>query len=343
MPSTQFETMLAATIDKRSKDIKDQVFDAHPLSKWLMANGREEVWDGSENIETIIEVGKNSTFAARDYKTPITLAEQNPLRTVEIGSRTISGSVTIYQHDIETNRGEGKVINLQKKLIDNAINTAKDELALEMWEDGTGEHLHGFGAIFSRSNTYMGIDRTGTGYAGTGITNNWWWPKMGASYTNSLDGFTYGAFNTAETLAIDSGTDGGIQALYAACCNNGGTDAPDFAVTTLELYNKLRSLVRPDLFRYNEKLAQLGWPDNLQFNNCTFVWDRNCTAAAVYMLNSKYIAFRPYSDYANGFRSTPAQALTSSGLDASAMLMVWRGNLTCEKPQRCGALENKTV
>jgi hypothetical protein len=348
MPSTAFESMLAATINDRSPEITDQLWDSHPLTALMRSKARKKVWTGGEQIEAIISVGSNTTVAARDYKTPIPLEEFNPLRTVSIAPRLMSGSMTIYDAYNDTNAGKSKILDFQDELINNAKQSFQDALALQLWQDGTlagSESLHGLPSIFSQSNTYMGIDRAGTGFAGSGILNTWWWPKMGATNTNPFTGFVHGAFNTAGALTIRGGADGGIQGLYDACCENGGTDGPDFAITTLTLFNKLKAdaLFGATGPRYNEKMAQLGYPDNIQYNNMTIVWDRNCPTGYFYAMNSKYLTLRPLSAYANGVKTDPPERLAALGLRASTMLMSWRGNLTCEKPQRMGVLTAKTA
>lgn len=350
MPSTPLDSMLAATLDKRRKDIMDQAFDANPATAYLRNKGKITPWEGGENIEVIISIAKNNTVGARDYKTPVPLREQDPLRTVSIGSRIINGSLVIYEAQRETNVGKQQVVNLVTTLLDNAKESLADALALEMWQDGSGEHLHGLGAIFSRTNTYMGIDRTGTGYAGTGISNNWWWPKMGQQYTHALNGFTFGPFDTAETLQIEGGTDGGIRALYNACCLNGGTGGPDLAIMPEHLWNELARLIGGERLRYNEQMAQIGYPENIMYRKCTFVWDRNCNdtnitggSSSVFMINTDFVEIMPLSAYANGPRITEPQPMTTEGLDATVRLLVWRGNLICTAPSRCGVLSNKTV
>lgn len=343
MPSTAFDSMLAATMNARGHEITDQMFDAHPLPAKLKAEGRVKPWEGGEQIECIVNIGKNTTIDARDYKTPVPIAESDTLRTVAIDSRIINGSVVIYQAQKETNKGKGKVIDFMNELVSNAKTSFADAMALQAWEDGTGENQHGIAAIFSRTNTYMGIDRTGTGYAGTGIANNWWWPKMGAQYTHALNGRTYGPYETAGALTITGGTDGGLRQLYNDCCRNGGTDGPDLGFMPENLYNKIVDLIGAERIRTNEKMAQIGYPENFVYGNCTFVWDANCPSASVYMLNTKYIEIKPLSEYAKGVRITEKHSLVPQGLDAEMQMLIWRGNFVCKRPQSCGVLTAKTA
>jgi hypothetical protein len=336
LPSAPFETMLASTLDYRGPKIYDQAFSAHPLAAWLKANDRVLVWEGGgENIEQNIVIGKNDTFGARDYKEQLQFKETNPVRTVEIPSRFINGSITWYEAQEESNVGKFKIIDFVNTLIDNGEQSMSDVVGLEFWQDGTGEHLHGLGAILSATNTYMTINRALA-------ANVYWRAKTGAQFVG-MDGVTYGPFNTAEPLVIEGGTDGGIRGVYNACCDNGGTDGPDFAITTEGLYNKIVSLIGAERVRYNEKMAQIGYPENIQYKGMTIVWDRNCPAGEFGAVNSKYCKLRPYVGYSTTVKKTPPVSLRPLGLLAKSVIIQWRGNLVCVKPMRCGKLTAKTV
>lgn len=347
MPSTATETMLSATLDNRGSQVYDQVIMSHPLGAWLKKGKRIKVWDGGgENIESIIKTGQNDRFAARDYKTQLTFAEQDPLEVVEIPSRFINGSIMWFEAQEESNVGKTKIIDFANALIDDGATSAADRMALEFWEDGATEHLHGLPAIISAANTYQGILRTTAGH-------EFWRAKTGAAFTITFpNGMTQvcGPYGTAEPLVLSGGTDGGVNKLYNDLCENGGTDGPDFAITSETLYNKLWDLVGAERVRYNEKFAEIGYPENIAFKGMTIVWDRNCGLAAhtpdattFIMLNSKYLALRPYVGYNETFKRTPVTYLHALGLFAKTIMMQWRGNLASNRPGKMGALSLKTA
>lgn len=354
MPSTPFDTLLALQLDTRKQKTYDQVIDAHPLTAWMRAGKRIEPWEeGGENIEFNLQVDLNDTFAARDYKTQLQFAEQNPIITAEIPRRFINGSMTWYEAQEESNRGKFKIRDFVDTLIGNAQAAAADALALEMWQGGTGEHLHGIPLIVDHARTYAGITTEPT----TTPANNYWCAKdTDAGHTSIVvthpngNTVTYGPYHTSEALVREGGTDGGIRKLYNDCCLNGGTGGPDFAITSETLYNRLAVLVGAERIVHNEKMAQIGYPENFMYRKATVVWDRNCGAAAgtpdattFYFLNSEYLKLKPYIEYAKGFKSTATFTQYANGVWAKARLMQWCGNLICYKPQRCGRLTNKTA
>lgn len=346
MPSTAFATMMAATLDSRKTEIFDQVKASHPLLAWMNAGGRIEVWEGGgENIEFNVKNDMSDRFAARDYKTPLSFKEQNPVEVLEIPRRFVNGSVIWYDAQVEANKGKFKIFDLVDILVEDAKTSASDVFALQLWQGGTGENLHGIPAIMTAA-TYATKARTTT-------TNNWWMARQGATYTITYpNGNTrvFGPYNTAEPLVISGGTDGGITKLYNDCCENGGTGGPDFAITSETLFRKLQDLVGAERIRYNEKMAELGYPENIQFRGATIVWDTNCGAVAgtpdattFIFLNSKFLKLKPYSEYSKGFRATETFNLHSQGILAEGKMMQWAGNLICYKPSKQGMLTGKTA
>jgi hypothetical protein len=325
----------------------DQIFTSQPLLAKTMENGQVKPWEsGGENLEFILRTSGNDTFEARAYKTALDFKEADPLEFVELPSRFINGSLMYYDAQVESNQGKTKVVDLVETLVSTARDSAKTALAMELWQDGSDEHLHGIGAIFHHSNTYMGKDRTATGM-------EYWKSRVSdaghTSFTQThADGtsITYGPYHTAEPLVVSGGTDGGISKLYDDLCDNGGADGPDFAMTINTLFRKLSAVAKAEGFGYNEKMAQLGWPENLQYRNMVIVWDWNATnydAGPFIACATKYLQLKPYMGYDTKFKSTPTIELYSQGLWAKAKMMQWRGNLACVKPQKTGALTGKTV
>jgi len=335
-------------MDTRGPEIYDQVQNSHVLLAKMNESGMADPWtEGGENIEFIIKTSQNSSFAARDYKDQLTFAEQDFLETVSLPSRYINGQCMWFDAQVDTNSSKAKVIDLVDSIVNDAKDGAKTAFAMEMWQSGSGEHLHGIGTVFDHDNTYLGIDRT--------VAANAFWRARHSdaghtSFTQShADGtaITYGPYHTAESLVVEGGTDGGIQKLYDDLCDNGGTDGPNLAITTEGLYRKLCSLKKAYDFGYNQKLGELGWPENLQYRNMAITWDWNVTgqfaSGALLAFNTKYWKMKPYAGYSKTFKSTETFNLYSNGILAKARIMQWRGNLACLKPQKQGALTGKTV
>lgn len=349
MPSQPFDTAIATTINYRGPKTWQQIYESLPFFGWIKDKNGIYVWEGGgDKIETNIETRPNNTFGAADHKQAQVLKEQNPLQTVSVGCKFIDGNITWYDFDETANVGPFKVKDFIKTLYDSAESSAMQAIAMEIWQDGTGVHLDGLPAILGYDNTYMGIDRSVA-------ANAYWRPKSGTAFTMSVDygngnvvSRSFGPYNTAIGLTLEG--DESLGSIYNDCCDNGGTDAPDFGCTSEKLYRKLVAMAKAQSMDVrNERMSQLGFPENLQYRNAAIVWDRNCGAVAgtpddttLILLNSKYIKLRPYAGYDSTFKATPVTPLYGDGVQGKTRLMRWCGNLQAIKPQRLGMLTNKS-
>jgi len=345
MPSTAFETLLDATVNERSKEITDQMLEGQPIIKAIKQKGGVKPWTaGGEKIEEIVKKGRNATIAARDYKTPIPVEESDPTKMVSIGRRYVNGSMIIYKAQIEANSSsKTRIFDLVEFYLNDLKDSLKRGVALELWSDGTQQSLSGLPAIISASNTYMDVDRSIIG-------NEWWRAKTGAAFT--WDGYTFGPWNTAEPLVLIGGTDGGLSKGYDDCTDNGGTDFPDIIATSYPMFTKLKALFESNkmVIQQNEKMRDLGYPDNFQYRGAAIVWDRNCTLDGtwtdnpVIFINTDYLKIRPYMEYAKDiYVGPPVDLFAKEGVLGWKRPVQWGGNFTCTKPGSCGALTGKTV
>lgn len=330
-------TMIAAAFNDFSSEIYDQAFGGNVLMKLLSEKNAVKPASGKE-IQTNISTTKNSTIAARGYKDQVKFEEQDPISTVTIPWKYISGGVPWYDAQVRNCQGSREaVFDFVEALIDNAKQTMEEVIAKQTWKDGTdGVSLHGIPAFISSTNTYMGINRATAG-------NEYWKAKTGAAgVTWAVDGITYGPFGTSEAMAIKGGTDGGLRGLYYACSANGGVDPPDLGIMDEDYYQAIEGLI-PEKQRFqSDKIAELGWT-NIMYGKAALTWDRQSPAGQLALINTRYVKLRPQKEFKKGFKVHPKTDLKALGLFATGVLLEWQGNMVCTKPQRCGALTGKTV
>lgn len=344
MPSTPTTTMIAANLNDLSSKINDEAFDRHPLLDILMANGRKEPADPALALVEHLGTGHNSTIANRDYKTTIPLGEQDPMEDVQWEMRHINGSIVWFIWQEQVNRGKHQIFNFTTELKANAVESFADALGAAIWQDGTGENLHGLPAIISATNTYMTKLRTTAG-------NEYWRAKTGAAFTVTRGNVvrTFGPFSTAGVLSIIGGVDGGIQGFRRALCRNGGFDSPDVGLTTEALYARIESLIEPTRIRQDPKVVELGWDEHFMCQGMRIFWDCNAsldgtgTDNPFIGLNTKYLKIRPATHNADKPTMDGPYDRMVEGQRAVAMIMNWDGNLTCVRPSSCGALTAKTA
>jgi hypothetical protein len=352
-------TSLALTINRRDREIYNNIFRSNPtMAKIIEAKASRPWGGGGYNLEANIEKSINTSFGWADYKAQQALVENDPILTGTLPAKYIQGNMTWFKADETANVGPEKIADFVNTKVENAIASAKNALGLGIWQDGSGTMPHGLPAMLSMggmfqsdgktsnpnygvfsANSYMGIDRSQS-------TNAFWMPRVGTSYTvDNGDGTidTFGPYNTVEPLSLEAGNDGGVQKLYFDCCDNGGFDAPDLVITTLANYNKLHSFMSSlGQVQANQEMVDLGFPENFRYHAATVVWDMRCPANTLIFLNTKYVKIRPWAGYDEKFQTGQAESLAAIGVQGSTMLMEWAGNFQCTRPGRIGALSGKS-
>jgi hypothetical protein len=81
--------------------------------------------------------------------------------------------------------------------------------------------------------------------------------------------------------------------LYRDCTR--GKSSPDIIVTTPALYSLFESALTPQQRFTNSKLADAGF-EALKFHGAEVIFDENCPANRMYMLNTKAMAFNFHKD-----------------------------------------------
>jgi len=362
MATTQvIASALAASLNRRGPENYKQIMQSQPLLIEMERTNTFQPWGGGGyNLEFVIKSGKNQTFDWDDYKTPQVLTESDTNQVASLNTKYISGNVTWYKRDEIANQGKERVYNFVEDKKSEAVDSAKEKLGLGLWQDGSGSLPHGIPAVLAiggmltagktananygtfGANTYATIDRSVA-------ANSFFMPRSGPAYTvdykNGAPVVTYGPYNTAEALVLQGGTDGGIETLFQDCCNNGGGEAPNMAITTKALYNKILAQLRAKVQIQeggNQRMVDAGFPNHFVYNGCTVVWDQNAPTGLWAFLNTTYFNVRPIAGYDKQFVADETVKLGAVGVDGYTILMTWAGNFQCTVPGRQGALTGKT-
>lgn len=323
-------SLFVSTLAHMGREPVDQVFNGHPFYAWMNAQGRMKPVSGGTYIEEPVGIKKNGSVDFRGYRENIPLEEQDPLVMAQWEWRYMNGSVLWFEAQEKMNSGPDALFDLIQEMIDNLISSMRDTLSPGLFNGSNAKGITGLPYLLNPTGSYGGFDRTDAAYEP-------WRPMAG---DRSADG--KGIYNTAEPIALYGGADGGIKRLYRACSGNGGVEPPDIAVTTEEIYEKIEASIEPQRIRTNGKMADLGFEDNLQIDNCVFIWDENCPAGTVNMLNSRYLKLRPHTSNKDNFNPTKPENTYSQGVRAKVILVEWMGNMTCTRPNRQGQLSNKS-
>jgi len=304
------QTLLATTVANYRKTLTDNVFNARPLTYFLMDKGRIRMLNGGTNIVEPLIYGENTTVASYSGYDTISLTPQSGITAAEFDWKQYAASVAISGIEEAKNNGEQAMVNLLEAKIMQAEESMKEGFNAMFFGDGTGnsgKNWNGLGNLVESGNSVGGIDSS---------SETWW-----RSYEE----------NTAGALTL-------AQMTTAYNTVSVGNDHPDMVLGTQTLFEKYESLLQPQLRYTDTKTADAGF-QNLLFKAAPVAYDVDCPAGTMYFLNSKYITLVGHSD--KWFEVTPF--VKPENLDARYSLILCYGNLTVRNRKKQGKLTAKTA
>ena len=304
------QTLLATTVANYRKTLTDNVFNARPLTYFLMDKGRIRMLNGGTNIVEPLIYGENSTVSSYSGYDAVSLTPQSGITAAEFDWKQYAASIAISGIEEAKNNGEQAMVNLLEAKIMQAEESMKEGFNAMFFGDGTGnsgKDWSGLGNLIESGNSVGGIN---------GATESWW-----NSYEdNNNDPLTLAQMTTAyNTVSV-------------------GNDHPDMVLGTQTLFEKYESLLQPQLRYTDTKTADAGF-QNLLFKAAPVAYDVDCPAGNMFFLNSKYLTLVGHSD--KWFEVTPF--VRPEEKDARFSLVMCYGNLTIRNRKKQGKLTAKTA
>ena len=304
------QTLLATTVANYRKTLTDNVFNARPLTYFLMDKGRVRMLNGGTNIVEPLIYGENSTVSSYSGYDAVSLTPQSGITAAEFDWKQYAASIAISGIEEAKNNGEQAMVNLLEAKIMQAEESMKEGFNAMFFGNGTGnssKDWNGLGNLVESGNSVGGIN---------GATESWW-----NSYEeNSAGALTLAQMTTAyNTVSV-------------------GNDHPDMVLGTQTLFEKYESLLQPQLRYTDTKTADAGF-QNLLFKAAPVAYDVDCPAGNMFFLNSKYLTLVGHSD--KWFEVTPF--VRPEEKDARFSLVMCYGNLTVRNRKKQGKLTAKTA
>lgn len=229
----------------------------------------------------------------------------------EFNYKQLAGNVVITGLEEIQNSGREAVHNLLKSRIRNLEKSLKNTVATALYADGTGSGGKEFGGL------QLLVADVNTNEVGgiSGNTYSWW--------RNYVYDFS--------TLAITASATTIQTAMNTAHINTiRGSDRPDICVAGQTYYLYYQSSLQTNQRFADDKRAGAGFT-NLVFNgDLPVVYDDQCNATRMYMLNTDYLFVRK----AKGRWMKPAGDKASVNQDAMVMPMYLAGNMTISNRER---------
>lgn len=302
--NASFDEILSTTLKNYRKTFTDNVFDKHAMSNFLKRKGQMDMQTGATIVRQLGDAlnGTSGYYAGWD---PIDLTPQDVISAAEYDWRQAAVSVVVSGIEKFKNSGEERLIDLVKARIQVAENSMATMLNTSFLTSlGTGtSNKEWFGLPYLVGDNTTTVTTVG-GIDCTTTANAFWRSPV----TPAGGGVTL-------TLKL-------ISALIDSATWD---TAPDFAITTLALYEAYEALLVAKLQFFDVESANAGF-SNLSNRGVTIFWDRACTTKCFWALNSKHIQLIG----GKGRWMVNRPFIEPEDKDGSSSLILAYGNLTVD-------------
>lgn len=312
-PSTTMTEIVTTTLRSRTGKLADNVSKNNALLARLSAKGKRKMVNGGRTIVQEIEYAENGTFKRYSGYEALNISPSDVFTSAEYNYAQAAVAISMSGLEMIQNSGEAAIIDLLASRIGNAERTMKNNIALDIYSDGTadgGRQIGGLQLLVSSTpttGTVGGIDRSTT--AGTFFRNK----KFGGV----ADG---GAAVTSANIQSY------MNRLYVQLVR--GADKPDLIVADNNYWRLYLESLQA-IQRINSSDEAMAGFSSLKYMDADVVLDGGygggSPANTMYMLNTDYIYFRP----ASGRNFEPlGDERMSVNQDAMVKLIGFAGNVT---------------
>lgn len=311
MASPNLSEIVTTTLRNRTGKLADNVTKNNALLNRLKKRGNMQTVSGGRTIVQELEYAENATFQRYSGYETLNISPSDVFTAAEFDWKQAAVAVSIsgLEGDVQ-NTGPEAVINLLASRIKNAEKTMANNIAADVYSDGTASSGKQIGGL-----QLLVADDPTTGTVG-GINRATWSFWRNKVYDASSDGGS-----TASSANIQKY----MNSIYLQLVR--GADHPDLIMADQVYYQLYLQSLQTIQRITSDEMASAGFV-SLKYMNSDVVLDGgfggNCPASHMYFLNTDYIHWRPHRDR----NFVPLDKRDSLNQDATVQFIVFAGNMT---------------
>lgn len=314
-PSTIFSEMVSSTMRNVADDVADNISKNNALLNRLKKKGKFITFDGGYEIQQPIEYNENSTYQRFSGFDTLNTNASDILTSAKYDLCQIALHVVSSGRELLQNSGKSAMINLVKTKKANALKTAANNFAIDMYSDGSLTNQIGGLAHLIQTNGQGTV-------GGLNSTNFSFWRNKFREITGT------NAY-TKDTIL------GEFNALWLQLVR--GADAPDIIVLSHDFYSVFEAS-QQQLQRYTSgEMADAGFV-SIKYKTADVIFDDNTnfstTAEKGYFINTDYIQIQQHKDA----KWTADEEKKPINQDAIVQPYYWAGNMTTSNRALQGVL-----
>jgi hypothetical protein len=315
IPNSSYTELITTTIDNYRDALADNILNHNPLLARLNKKGNAEPVSGGVKILENLMYAENGTGRWYNGYETLDVAASDVLTSASFDWKQLNCNVTISGLEEIQNSGKQAMHNLLKSRIMVAEKTLQNMVASALFYSNTEQGGKAIGGLqhlvadLPTSGVVGGIDRA----------SNTWWANQ------------YYDFSAASVTASSTTIQHAMNLTYLNCVR--GTDKPDLVIAGSTYFTYYEESLQPQQRFTSAKEADGGF-DSYKYKSADVIYDSNCAATRMYLLNSDYIHFRPAAD--RNFVTLDRKSAVNQ--DATVVPLFWMGNVTLSNASLQGVI-----
>lgn len=311
MATINIGEMVTTTLRKRNKELSDNITNHNALFLRLNKKGNVKPADGGREIVEELEYAENGNVAWYSGYDQLGIDPQEVFDAATFDWKQLAGTVSISGLEELKNSGKERIINLLEKRIKNLEKSMRNAAATAVYANGTTDPK-------SLGGLRLLVADDPTASASIGGINQ-------STYTFWRNQYSASAATSANNIKSR------LNTLWLSCVR--GTDKPDLLMADATEYTFYQDSLQAQQRFSDSDMASAGFT-SLKYQTADFVFDDQCVAKRVYLLNTDYIYLRPHSER----QFVTLDERNSLNQDAKVIPVVWAGNVTCSNRSLQGVM-----
>jgi hypothetical protein len=314
-PNSTFTEMVTTTLRNHASEVVDNISDNNALLRYLKKKGHIKTESGGYEIVLPLEYDENDTYTRYSGYDVLNTNASDVLSAAKYEWCQAAIHVTASGRELRMNSGEEAMIKLVKARIKNAMHTASNQLAIDLYSDGTASNqIAGLGNL---------IQSSGTGTVGGIVSGTYtFWKNQFKEMAGT---------NTWSKSTIK----GEMNSLWYPCVR--GTDKPDLIVLSQDIYAAYEEALQDNQRYMKADEASAGF-EVLKYKTADVIFDDNSnfstTAEVGYFINTDYLYLIQHSEA----QWSQDEQRKPTNQDAVVIPMYWMGALVTSNRSLQGKL-----
>lgn len=320
-PSATFTEMVTTTLRHSGTEVADNVSEHNALLNVMKRKNKMKTASGGYEIQEPLEYAENGTYQRYSGYEQLNTQASDVLTSAKYEWQQVAIHVTASGREIRMNNRKEAMINLVEARKKNAMNTAANNMSVDIYSDGSLSNQVGGLANLIQTNGQGTV-------GGISAATYTFWRNQFKEMAGTNNAASPSAANAASLLAD-------MNTLWLSTVR--GKDKPDLIVSTHDLYSLYEFGLQEKQRYADATMAEAGF-ETLKYKSSAVVFDDNSnfgtTDEKMYFLNCDYLYLVQHSEA----KWTTDDEKTPVNQDAVVVPMYWMGNMVTTNRARQGVL-----